>query len=158
MGEQATTDVEVVNRSYQFVGMSVTATFPDSFPEAAIRVQTEFWGRRGEIRQAKNADVLFSPGMCNGIVATYFACLEVMDLSSVPEGMIGFALPAMDYAKTRCTNKTIGDGYDTIFAWCKENGYEHRQQGAMQIEVFYIDDDVDEEPVDVLIPISTVAK
>jgi predicted transcriptional regulator YdeE len=77
----------------------------------------------------------------------------VADLSSVPEGMIGFALPATDYAKARCTDKTIGEGHGRIFTWLEENDYVPRRQGAMGVEVYYVEDDADEEPVDILIPI-----
>lgn len=35
-----------------------------------------------------------------------------------------------------------------------DNHYEHKLYGACQIEIFYIDDDADEEPVEILIPIS----
>lgn len=50
--------------------------------------------------------------------------------------MIGFALPPSDYAKARCTNKTIGEGHGRIFTWLEENGYVPRCQGAMGIEVY----------------------
>jgi predicted transcriptional regulator YdeE len=150
----ATHQVEVVNRAYQFVGMSITAPWPDSFQEPSMKIQREFWERKGEVSLAKSRDILFSPGMYNGIIATYFACLEVAELSHVPEGMIGFTLPAVDYAKVDCTNKTEGEGYDKLFAWMKENGYEHRLYGACQIEAYYMDDEADEAPVEILIPIS----
>jgi len=147
-------EVEVVNREYKLVGMCITANFPDSFPEVAINVQREFWERRKEIKNSKNYEILFSPGMCNGILATYFACIEVIEFDNIPEGMIAFTLPNTEYVKVLCTNKTIGEGYNKLFEWMKENQYEHKFYGACQIEIFYINNEADEEPVEILIPIS----
>lgn len=152
----ASFEIEVVNREYKLVGMSITGNFPESFPEVAVTIQRAFWERRKEIQHAKDYDILFSPGMCNGIVATYFACTEVAEIGDVPEGMIAFTLPDVEYVKVACTNKTIGQGYDKLFEWMKQNNYEHRLYGACQIEIYYINEEADEEPVEILIPISKV--
>lgn len=155
----ASFEIEVVNREYKLVGMSITANFPKSFPEAAITIQREFWKRRNEIKNSKDYEILFSPGMCNGILATYFACIEVTEYSDkTPEGMIAFTLPSTEYVKISCTNKTIGEGYNKLFKWMKENQYEHKLYGACQIEIFYINDEADEEPAEILIPISKLNK
>ncbi|XID94998.1 GyrI-like domain-containing protein [Paenibacillaceae bacterium WGS1546] len=130
----ASFEIEVVNREYKLVGMSITANFPESFPEAAITIQREFWERRNEIKNSKDYEILFSPGMCNGILATYFACIEVTEFfDKTPEGMIAFTLPSIEYVKVSCTNKTIGEGYNKLFEWMKENQYEHKFYGACQI-------------------------
>ncbi|GIP18126.1 hypothetical protein J40TS1_37680 [Paenibacillus montaniterrae] len=150
---EASFEIEVVNREYKLVGMSITGNFPESFPEVAVTVQREFWERRKEIKNSKDYETLFSPGMCNGILATYFACVEVTEVDNVPEGMIAFTLPDTEYVKVSCTNKTIGEGYNKLFDWMKQNRYEHKFYGACQIEIFYINDEVDEEPVEILIPI-----
>ncbi|WP_270168713.1 GyrI-like domain-containing protein [Paenibacillus sp. SYP-B4298] len=152
----ASFEIEVVNREYKLVGMSITGNYPDSFPEVAVTIQRAFWDRRKEIKNSKDYDILFSPGMCNGIVATYFACTEVTDIGEVPEGMLAFTLPDMEYVKIACTNKTIAQGYDKLFEWMKQNQYEHRFYNACQIEIFYIDEEAEEEPVDILIPLSKV--
>jgi predicted transcriptional regulator YdeE len=154
---EASYEIEVVNREYKLIGMSITAKFPESFPDAAISIQRDFWDRRKQIPNAKDYEVLFSPGMCNGILATYFACSEVTEYSeTIPEGMIAFTLPDTEYVKIRCTNKTIGEGYNKLFEWMRDKEYEHRYQGACQIEIFYIEDQADEELVEILIPINKV--
>ncbi|WP_246309241.1 hypothetical protein [Paenibacillus alginolyticus] len=86
---------ETIRREYQLVGQSLTANFPNGFPDAALQIQSQFAERRHEITNAKDQEVLFSPYMCNGIFATYFACLEVDDLILIPHGMIGFKLPTV---------------------------------------------------------------
>ncbi|MHA7966521.1 GyrI-like domain-containing protein [Paenibacillus sp. CAU 1782] len=147
-------EIEVVNREFKLVGMSVTGNYPDSLPEIAINVQRAFWERRKEIKHAADYETLFSPGMCNGILATYLACVEVTEIDLVPDGMIGFVLPATEYVKVLCTNKTIGEGYNKLFEWMKQNKYVHKWYDACQVEIFYIDEEADEEPVEILIPIS----
>src|SRR5690606_8631091 len=117
----ATCVCEVVKREYALIGQSITANFPQSFATAAMKVQMDFEKRIDEVVNCKNKQVLISPYMCNDIVATYFACVEVEGLTEIPKGMIGFTLPLMDYAKISCSNKTIDQGYSKLFAWMGEN-------------------------------------
>lgn len=149
----ATFDCEVVTKEFQLVGQCITVNFPSAFPEAAIRIQKEFWQRRSEIHDAVNPNIIFSPYMCNGAVATYFACLEVSAIGEVPEGMIGFKLPVSRYAKINCSNRTIGEAYTKVFEWIGANGYKQRSgYEASPVEIFYIEDQ-DEEKAEILIPI-----
>ena len=45
----ATFECEVVKKEYQLVGQSVTANFPQSFPDAAMKVQMDFEKRIDEV-------------------------------------------------------------------------------------------------------------
>lgn len=150
----ATFACEVVKREFELIGQSITANFPESFPDAAMKVQMDFEKRINEVRNSKNKNVLISPYMCNDVVATYFACVEVETLTEIPEGMIGFTLPMTEYAKISCTNKTISQGYSKIFEWMGENGYKQKwYDKSFPIEIFYLEEGVDEEVVEILIPI-----
>lgn len=144
---------EIVEKELNFVGINITALFPSGFPDAAIKVQQEFMERMNEISNAINKNVLLSPFICNEIIATYFAGLEVSDLNSIPEGMMGFTVPPAKYAKVTCTNKTIGEGYDKVLHWMGENGYIQKMYYAFQIEMYYLDELAEEEQVEILIPI-----
>ncbi|OZB95026.1 GyrI-like domain-containing protein [Paenibacillus sp. XY044] len=145
---------ETITREFAFIGQCTTANFPEGFPEAAVKVQREFYPRIPEIKEAKDTRVISSPYMCNGIVATYFACLEVSSLIYVPDGMIGFKLPIQDYAKISCTNKTIGEAYDIVFRWMNEQGYRQKfLDQSCPVEVYYLDEEAEEEQVEILIPI-----
>jgi len=148
---------EVVTREFLLVGECKTANFPSSFPDIALQTQIQFANRKHEISNALNQEILFSPYMCNGIVATYFACLEVESLTDIPEGMIGFKLPIIDYAKVRCTTKSIGEGYDQIFGWMQANGYRQKfLEQTCPVEIYYLEENVEEEQVEILIPIHSV--
>ncbi|WP_088101995.1 GyrI-like domain-containing protein [Halalkalibacter urbisdiaboli] len=151
----ATYSCEVVKKEFKFIGISNTAPFPSAFPEAAIKVHQDFWGIRETVPNCDNNRIIYSPFICNNIIATYFACLEVSDIQSVPEGMIGFELPSTDYAKITCTNKTIGEGYNKVFQWMGDNGYIKKGNNAFQIEVYYIEERNVEEQVEILIPIES---
>jgi predicted transcriptional regulator YdeE len=150
----ATFECEVVSKEYLLVGQSVTAAFPQSFPEAAIKVQQQFENRREEIQHVVDKEIVFSPYMCNDIVATYFACIEVTEFGDIPEGMMALTLPQSKYAKVSCSNKTIDKGYEKIFSWIKEKGYHQKWfDKSFPIEIFYYEDGVEEERVELLIPI-----
>ncbi|WP_432359858.1 GyrI-like domain-containing protein [Sporosarcina sp. UB5] len=150
----ATFECEIVQKEYQLVGQSITANFPESFPDAAIKVQINFEKRVDEVKYCKNKQVLISPYMCNDIVATYFACVEVDELTEIPEGMIGIKLPMTEYAKISCSNKTIGEGYSKLFTWMGENGYKQKwYDKSFPIEIFYLEEGAEEEVVEILIPI-----
>lgn len=151
----ATFQCSIVSRKFELVGQSITGNYPQLFPDAAIKVQIEFMERMNEVKNSKNRQVLVSPYMCNDIVATYFACLEVEKVVEVPEGMVGFTIPNMKYAKVSCTNKTIDKGYRKIFKWMTVNGYNQKwYDKSFPIEIFYLGNGADEIMVEILIPIS----
>lgn len=150
----ATFECEVVQREYELIGQSITGNFPESFPDAAMKVHMEFEKRLHEVVNCKDRHVLISPYMSNDIVATYFACAEVDSLTDIPEGMIGLKLPMVEYAKISCSNKTIDQGYSKLFAWMGENGYKPKlYDRSFPIEVFYLEENAEEEVVELLIPI-----
>ncbi len=150
----ASYECEVIERDFLLVGESITANFPHSFPDAAIKVQVEFVKKRELVKNVVDKEVLFSPYMCNDIMATYFACLEVTELSDIPEGMVGFKVPTTKYAKVSCTNKTIDNGYNKVFEWMRENELKQKWfSSSFPIEIYYFEDNVEEEIVEILIPI-----
>lgn len=150
----ATFECEVVQRKYELIGQSITANFPESFPDSAMKVQMEFEKRLDEVVNCKDKHILISPYMSNDIVVTYFACVEVDTLTEIPEGMIGLELPMMEYAKISCSNKTVDQGYSKLIAWMGENGYKKKlYERSFPIEIFYLEKNAEEEFVEILIPI-----
>lgn len=151
----ATFECEVVSKEFKLIGQSITTNFPQSFPDAAIKVQIDFLKRMNEVKNCINQKILLSPYMCNDIIATYFACLEVDEIAEVPEGMVGFTIPSMKYAKVSCSNKTIDKGYSKIFEWMNENGYSQKWYNkSFPIEIYYLEEGAEEEMVEILIPIN----
>ncbi|WP_221567850.1 GyrI-like domain-containing protein [Alkalihalobacillus sp. TS-13] len=152
-------DCEVMEKEFKMVGQSITANFPDAFPKVAMDIHDEFEKRTNEIKNAVDPNVIYAPYMCNEIVATYFGCLEVHDLESIPEGMLGLHIPATKYAKITCTNRTIEEGYTKLFEWMRNNGFKQKWfDRSFPMEIFYAEEGGDEEQVELLVPILDQAK
>ena len=159
MTEQLAMDqCTTVTKSFHLVGTSITANFATDFPTASITVQQAFEKQMSSIPNAKSTSVLVSPYMCNDIIATYFACVEVHDLSQVPKDMIGFTLPKMTYASIQCVPATIGEAYGKLYQWIESQNLKvNHLQAAMPIEIFYLKENPTDETVEILIPIENVS-
>ncbi|MGF2616136.1 AraC family transcriptional regulator [Rossellomorea vietnamensis] len=145
---------DMVEREFLLVGESITANFPESFPDAAIKVQQEFESKMEQIPNTVDRKVLISPYMSNDIMVTYFACLEVIDLTIIPDGMSGFRIPKMNYARAACSNRSIDKAYSSIFSWIKENGLQQkRYESSFPIEIYYLAENPDDEIVEIYIPV-----
>ncbi|WP_240628533.1 GyrI-like domain-containing protein [Bacillus salacetis] len=145
---------DLIEKEFLVIGNSTTANFPDSFPEAAIRVQQDFEEKREQVTNAVDKNVLISPYMSNEIMTTYFACLEVTSLDTIPAGMCGFKIPVTKYARVTCTNRTINNAYTVVFDWIKEKGFNQKRfSSSFPIEIYYLTEKEEEEVVEILIPL-----
>ncbi|MBH5317011.1 effector binding domain-containing protein [Paenibacillus sp. GSMTC-2017] len=142
----------VTKPALHLVGISYCGPY-SSFPDEAIRLQTEFLARKHELNGASQSTILFSPYFGNEAFATYWACYEVQHLEELPPGMVQLTIPGHRYAMVACSNKRIGEGYEQLNAWMNENGLK-KLANAVSIELFYIDEQHwEEEPVELLIPL-----
>ncbi|UVI27976.1 GyrI-like domain-containing protein [Paenibacillus spongiae] len=141
----------VTKPAMKMVGISYCGPY-STFPDEAIRLQSEFLARKHELNGDVLSTALHSPYFGNEVFATYWACFEIAHIDQIPEGMVQFTIPQRQYAMVRCTNKRIGEGYERLFAWMNENQLVKRDN-AVSLEIFYIDEHLEEEPVDLLIPI-----
>ncbi|TYS70449.1 AraC family transcriptional regulator [Sutcliffiella horikoshii] len=150
----ATFKCEVVQKKLQLVGQCATGNFPQSFPEVAMNVQQDFENRRDEVSHVVDRNVIYCPYLANSLVATYFACVEVNEFATIPSGMMAINIPITTYAKITCSNKTVDKSYERVFSWMKDNGYRQESlEKALPIEVFYFEDDAEEEMVELYIPV-----
>ncbi|GGG14891.1 GyrI-like domain-containing protein [Paenibacillus abyssi] len=142
----------LVNKSsLNLVGISYSGPY-STFPDEAIRLQSEFLARKHELNDNIKSQALLSPYFGNEVFATYWACYEVQHMESIPEGMVQITIPEHQYAMVTCTNKRIGEGYEQIHAWMNEK-HLVKEENAVAIEVFFIDEHLEEEPVEILIPV-----
>ncbi|RAP78000.1 GyrI-like domain-containing protein [Paenibacillus montanisoli] len=141
----------VTKPALNMVGISYCGPY-SSFPDEAILLQSEFLSRKHEIEGEVKTTVLYSPYFGNEVFATYWACFEVPHLKNVPKGMVQFTVPSRTYAMVTCTNKRIGEGYEQLTAWMNEEKLLKREN-AVSLEIFYIDEHLEEEQVELLIPI-----
>lgn len=142
----------IMKPELHLVGISYCGPY-SSFPDEAIRLQTEFLARKHELNDAVRTSVLYSPYFGNEAFATYWACYEVQHIEELPPGMVQFTIPAHRYAMVACGSKRIGEGYEQLFAWINEQKLQ-KDENAVSIELFYIDEQHwEEEPVELLIPL-----
>ncbi|MFC4776757.1 GyrI-like domain-containing protein [Paenibacillus sp. GCM10023252] len=142
----------ITKPALHLVGISYSGPY-STLPDEAIRLQSEFLARKHELDGAVKLPVLYSPYFGNEVFATYWACYEVLQLGEVPEGMVQFTIPEHRYAMAACSNKRIGEGYEQLHAWMNEMRLQ-KQENAVAIEIFYIDEQhLEEEPVELLIPL-----
>ncbi|GKU78263.1 GyrI-like domain-containing protein [Paenibacillus sp. L3-i20] len=142
----------VTKPALYLVGISYCGPY-SSFPDEAIRLQTEFLARKHELNGASSSTILFSPYFGNEAFATYWACYEVQHLEELPPGMVQLTIPGHRYAMVASSNKRIGEGYEQLNAWMTENGLK-KHTNAVSIELFYIDEQHwEEQPVELLIPL-----
>ncbi|CAM4307493.1 GyrI-like domain-containing protein [Paenibacillus tarimensis] len=137
--------------SLNLVGISYSGPY-STFPDEAIRLQNDFMARKHELNDNVKSAVLFSPYFGNEVFVTYWAALETHHMSSVPSGMVQFTIPEHEYAVVTTTNKRIGEGYEQISAWMNEKGLK-KHEFALAIEVFFVDAHLDEETVELWIPV-----
>jgi predicted transcriptional regulator YdeE len=141
----------VKKSSLNLVGISYCGPY-STLPDEAIRLQGDFLARKHELNDNIKSTALLSPYFGNEAFATYWACYEVNHLEIVPEGMVQFTIPEHEYALVTTTNKRIGEGYEQILAWMNEQRLQ-KQDNAVSIEIYYDDERLDEEPVEILIPL-----
>ncbi|MBO7745575.1 effector binding domain-containing protein [Paenibacillus sp. MWE-103] len=141
----------ITKPAMNMVGISYCGPY-STFPDEAIHLQSEFLSRKHEIEGDVKTTVLYSPYFGNEVFATYWACFEVPHLEQVPPGMVQFTIPQRTYAMSVCTNKRIGEGYEQLTAWMNEEKLAKREN-AVSLEIFYIDEHLEEEQVELLIPI-----
>lgn len=144
----------IVNKSsIQLVGVSYCGPY-SSFPDEAIRLQTDLLARKHELQHVTKANVMFCPYFGNEAFATYWACFETeMIKEDVVAGMRCITIPAHQYAMISCSSQRIGEGYEMLKAWMHEHQYK-KVENAVSIEIYYLEGQHwEEEIVDLMIPI-----
>src|SRR5690606_73787 len=115
--EESVENCSIVTRpALNLVGISYSGSY-SSFPDEAIRLQTEILTRKHELNGAEKSPVLYFPYFGNEAFETYWACYEVQHLEVLPEGIVQFTIPEYRYAMAGCSNKRIGEGYEQLHAW-----------------------------------------
>jgi len=144
----------VTKPALHLIGISYCGPY-STFPDEAIRLQSEFLARKHELQAETNTSALYSPYFGNEVFATYWACYETHPREELPlpPGMVQFTIPPHRYAMAGCSNKRIGEGYEQLKSWMHEMGLQ-KDDSALCLEIFYIDEHhLEEEPVELLIPL-----
>ncbi|AJY73339.1 GyrI-like domain-containing protein [Paenibacillus beijingensis] len=145
----------VTKPALNLVGINYCGPY-SSFPDESIRLQSEFLSRKHELNDAALSTALYCPYFGNEVFATYWVALEVHHMEQLPPGMVQIRLPSRRYVMAECTNKRIGEGYDLLFSWMAEQGLR-KNDAAVSLEIFYVDEHWEEKPVELLVPLDEPA-
>lgn len=142
-------EVEMVELGeLKFVGISVTSSFKGHHPQRIEDAKRIFLNRKDEIQHVLHQDRYVCPHFASEVLFTYFFCMEVSSLDNIPEGMLGFSVPAHKYAKTRSDH----DPYQVIQSYLKTNGIENHVRG-ISFEIYSFDNPEWPKEVDVYMPV-----
>ncbi|MFD0711381.1 GyrI-like domain-containing protein [Paenibacillus sp. GCM10027626] len=130
------------------VGLYITSPFKGHLPERVENMKQEFYLRKDEIRNVIHPVRYVSPSFSSEVLFTYLICMEVANLSDVPEGMIGFTLPPHRYAKV----KSKGDPYQDIHDYLEVNNKQSNKR-ALALEIYHFENPAWPDEAEVLIPI-----
>lgn len=130
------------------VGLCITSPFKGHRPERVEDMKQEFLRRKDEIRNVIHPERYVSPSFSSEVLFTYLICMEVEDLTDVPQGMIGFTIPPHRYAKI----KSKSDPYQNIHDYLKENNKQNNKK-ALALEIYHFENPAWPDETEVFIPI-----
>ncbi|MCZ8522305.1 MULTISPECIES: GyrI-like domain-containing protein [Paenibacillus] len=136
----------------RFIGLPITVPFEPGRdgPRSVHRVREEFLRRRHEIPNPLSPGRYVCPHFSSEALFTYFYCMEVGSLDTVPGGMVGFTIPPHRYAAVR----SEGDPYLEIENSLLAQGL-HKDTRALALEFYSFDRPVWPGEVDVYVPLAT---
>jgi predicted transcriptional regulator YdeE len=143
MSNQPETVKQVVPISRQelpellFIGMIVNVSFKHGDFSRIGEVKEAFMRRREEIQNVVDPDHYYAPWYSCEVMFTYFFCMQVSSLEQVPEGMMGFSVPAHMYLKAKYDGAhPLGpDPYGELQRYRAEHGLKEHPR-AMVIEKY----------------------
>lgn len=142
-------EVEIIQLpELKFVGIPVTSVFANHDPNRIEKTKKDFLNRVEEIKRIANPPEYVCLGFVSETLFTYLICVEVTELIEVPEGMLGFSIPAHTYGKARSND----DPYSVIHNYFKRHGINNNKR-AVALEIYKFEDPEWPNKVDVYIPI-----
>ncbi|WP_219837779.1 GyrI-like domain-containing protein [Paenibacillus sp. R14(2021)] len=141
---------EVTLPERKFIGMALTSAFEAHEPKRVEQLQKLFISRRFEIKGMLNAESYVCPSFVCEQLFTYLFCMEVNQLSVIPDGMIGFTIPEQRYITVRTLDE---DPYDVLHAYLNARGLQNNKRG-MSLEVYQVHKPQWPNEVDVYVPLA----
>lgn len=119
------------------IGIPVNVSFKHGDFSKIGRNKAEFKRRLDEIPNAVNRDEFYAPWYNCEVMFTYFYCLQVSSLDHIPEGMMGFSIPAHPYLLVEYDGvyPFEPDPYATIQQYREEHGMKVNKE-AMILEKY----------------------
>lgn len=121
----------------KMVGFPVNVAFKNGDYSQIEKTKQRFLERKAEIKHVVNPDVYWAPWYNCEVMFTYFYCLQVSELSDIPEGMMGFTIPESLYAAVKYEGPHPWEPspYGLLATYREQNGIANKEEG-MIIEKF----------------------
>ncbi|NRR01946.1 AraC family transcriptional regulator [Brevibacillus sp. RS1.1] len=118
------------------IGLSFSGSFP-MLVEYMPKLWETFLKRQDEIPLVISPDVRYDISDENRTHQMYteYIVVEVERFEHIPEGMVGFTIPAKTYARFTHTGpmEQVQNTYHSLFGWLNENGHQVNEQ-ALRME------------------------
>jgi len=130
----------------KMVGFPVIVSFNDGDFAKIGQTKALFLKRKDEIKHAVHTEYYWAPWYSCDVMFTYFYCLQVSELSDIPEGMMGFTIPAEEYVRVAYDGpKPMDpDPYGMLAEHRRRNGLSEKEN-ALIIEKYPFDKDCFED-------------
>lgn len=136
MGGEIFLDIRITElEELHAVGLSWSGTY--SQLDQLTNLFTFMEERKNEIGKTKNQNIFVAPFHNRETEMTYYVTIPVEKIETIPEGMVGFTIPAKSYVfGTHIgTAAEIENTYKEIFSWMDDYGYD-LDRNALSLEVY----------------------
>jgi AraC family transcriptional regulator len=125
----------IEKKELKVVGLSWNGSYSQikKIPGLFAELQMRF----DEICYQAEEPIMIAPFHSRETELTYYVTIPVEKIEFIPEGMVGFTIPAKSYvtATHLGTPSEIDDTYSKMYAWMNEYGYE-KDDRALSLEVY----------------------
>jgi len=131
----------------KYIGIAVTSPLKNVI--GIGEAQQLFMERKDEIQCKVDESTYVCVHFANEVLFTYMYCMEVTELQSIPEGMIGFEVPSNHYVKVHSNGE---EPYGLIDIYLRDKGMESKSN-SVSFEVFQFGKEESKYSADILVPI-----
>jgi len=120
-----------------FIGLPVNVSFKHGDFNKIGQLKEIFMQRRSEIPNIADLEHFYAPWYNCEVMFTYFFCMQVSSLEHIPDGMMGFAVPANSYLRAQYDGEYPfnPDPYEELQRYREVHGLKHHKS-AMVIEKY----------------------
>jgi AraC family transcriptional regulator len=129
-------NIQVVEKNeIKVVGISWNGTYGQA--GAIPHLFEKMEERLCEISHQTDEPVLIAPFHSRETEFTYYVTAPVQEIDAIPEGMVGFTIPAKNYVTIthEGSPNEVENTYNRLFEWMKDYGYE-QDHSALCLEVY----------------------
>ncbi|WP_028551636.1 GyrI-like domain-containing protein [Paenibacillus sp. UNC451MF] len=142
------TQIDVVQLGERkYIGIAVTS--PLKNVKGIGEAQQLFMERKEEIQSIMDESTYVCVHFANEVLFTYIYCMEVTELQSIPESMIGFKVPSNQYVRVQSNGE---EPYGLIDKFLRDKGMQ-RNSNSVSLEVFQFGKEESKYTAEILVPV-----